>query len=213
MSERPTNASLKNSNPEAVKAQGWKLELPMWLTWARMAACVPLTVVMLTVERSLAGWIAAAIFIAAAITDWLDGYFARKFHAQTTMGKFMDPIADKILVSTILILLIPSHAVHPVLVIVILGRDILIGGIRSVAAADRLIIDAKAAGKWKTAVQMVAIPAVLINVSFSTSFATEPVSTQLIGQTLLWMSGVLSLFSGWEYIQLYRDSRKNRQTA
>ncbi len=159
------------------------------------------------VEKRAAGWIAAAIFIVAAITDWLDGYFARKFHAQTTMGKFMDPIADKILVSTILILLIPSGAVHPVLVIIILGRDIFIGGIRAIAAADQLIIDAKAAGKWKTAVQMVAIPAILIDVTPMTLLDT--ISTQVVGHGLLWLSGILSLVSGLEYVNLYRNSRKH----
>ena len=177
----------------------------MWLTWSRMLACIPLTIVMLTLEKRTAGWVAAAIFIVAAITDWLDGYFARKFHTQTTMGKFMDPIADKILVSTVLILLVPSGAVHPVLVIIILGRDILIGGIRSIAAADRLIIDAKATGKWKTAVQMVAIPAVLIDVTPMTLL--DNVSSQVVGHGLLWISGILSLVSGLEYINLYRNSR------
>lgn len=169
---------------------------------------------MLTLEKRTAGWIAAAIFILAAITDWLDGYFARKFSAQTTMGKFMDPIADKILVSTVLILLVPSGAVHPVLVIIILGRDILIGGIRSIAAADRLIIDAKAAGKWKTAVQMVAIPAVLIDVPLATN-SLGPIyniSTQTVGHGLLWISGILSLVSGLEYINLYRNSRRRART-
>lgn len=188
----------------------WKRELPMWLTWSRMVAAVPLTAVVLLMAKPLAGWIAAGIFILAAITDWLDGYFARKFNAQSTMGKFMDPIADKILVSTILILLVPGGAVHPVLVILILGRDLLIGGIRAVAAADQLIIDAKAAGKWKTAVQMVAIPAVLINVPLA-SDSLGPlynISTQTIGHGLLWISAVLSLISGIEYINLYRLGRK-----
>lgn len=175
-----------------------------------MVAAVPLTAVVLLMAKPLAGWIAAGIFILAAITDWLDGYFARKFNAQSTMGKFMDPIADKILVSTILILLVPGGAVHPVLVILILGRDILIGGIRAVAAADQLIIDAKAAGKWKTAVQMVAIPAVLINVPLATDSLGPlyDISTQTIGHGLLWISAVLSLISGIEYINLYRLGRK-----
>lgn len=192
----------------------WKRELPMWLTWSRMLACIPMTVVMLTLEKRTAGWIAAAIFIVAAITDWLDGYFARKFHAQTTMGKFMDPIADKILVSTVLILLVPSGAVHPVLVIIILGRDILIGGIRSIAAADRLIIDAKATGKWKTAVQMVAIPAVLVEVPLVNDSLGPlyTISTQTVGHGLLWISGILSLVSGLEYINLYRNSRTRVRT-
>lgn len=207
--------SIAHSKAEhKAKLPTWKRELPMWLTWSRMLVCIPMTIVILTLEKRTAGWIAAALFIIAAITDWLDGYFARKFHAQTTMGKFMDPIADKILVSTILILLVPSGAVHPVLVIIILGRDIFIGGIRSIAAADRLIIDAKATGKWKTAVQMVAIPAVLVDVPL-VSDSLGPlynISTQTVGHGLLWISGILSLISGLEYINLYRNSRSSART-
>lgn len=158
---------------------------------------------MLLMENPLSGYIAAALFIVASITDWADGYYARLFNAQSTMGKFMDPIADKILVSTILILLIPGGNVGPVLVILLLVRDILIGGIRSVAAADRLIIDAKATGKWKTAFQMVGIPCVLIETPILGIPLVE------IGRLTLWISVVLSLISGWQYIQLYRGSRKN----
>lgn len=180
----------------------WKKQLPMWLTWARMALCLPMAAIMLTMSDPWGGYLAAFLFIIASITDWLDGYYARLFHAQSTMGKFMDPIADKILVSTILILLIPSGRVGPIVVILLLARDILIGGIRSVAAADRVIIDAKATGKWKTAVQMVGIPALLIN----TPIFGAPVAQ--FGSTLLWISAVLSVISGWEYIQIFRTARR-----
>lgn len=174
----------------------------MWITWSRIALCVPVVLVMMLVDRPLSGYIAAALFIVASITDWADGYYARKFDAQTTMGKFMDPIADKILVSTILILLIPYGHVGPILVILLLVRDILIGGIRSVAAADRLIISAKATGKWKTAIQMVGIPCVLIE----TPVLGLPLVQ--IGQVALWISVVLSIVSGWEYLSVYLQSRK-----
>lgn len=153
-------------------------------------------------EKPLGGYLAAALFIIASITDWGDGYYARLFNAQSTVGKFMDPIADKILVSTILILLIPSGHVGPILVILLLARDILIGGIRSIAAADRLIIDAKATGKWKTAFQMVGIPCLLIETPI---FGLPLVE---IGRGALWISVVLSVISGWEYVQMYRESRK-----
>ena len=182
----------------------WKKSLPMWLTWSRMAACIPLIVVMQSLEEPMNGYIAAIIFILASLTDWLDGYYARLFNAQSTMGKFMDPIADKVLVSTILVLLIPPGRIGPILVIILLARDILIGGIRSIAAADRLIIDAKATGKWKTGVQMISIPAILIQ----TPLMGIPIAA--IGKGLLWLSVVLSLVSGWEYIQLYRKGVLDR---
>ncbi len=190
---------------DRLERASWKKSLPMWLTWSRVALCLPILVILEWMERPLAGYIAAALFIIASITDWADGYTARLFDAQSTMGKFMDPIADKILVSTILILLIPLGTLGkegPILVILLLARDILIGGIRSVAAADRLIIDAKAAGKWKTGIQMIGIPCVLIG---------EPIfglPIVEIGRVSLWASVILSLVSGWQYIALYRASRK-----
>jgi len=101
-----------------------------------------------------------------------------------------------------LIMLIPSGKVGPIVVLLLLSRDILIGGIRSVAAADRVIIDAKAAGKWKTGLQMVAIPAILIDHEFM------GVDILMIGRWLLWISVILSLFSGVQYIKLYFENRK-----
>ena len=175
----------------------------MWFTWSRMALCVPMAAIMLTIAAPLNGYLVAALFIVASLTDWADGHFARLYKAQSTMGKFMDPIADKILVSTVLILLVPGGRVDPILVILLLARDILIGGIRSVAAADRVIIDAKATGKWKTAIQMIAIPAVLIQ----TPIFGLPIA--MIGAVGLWISVILSLLSGWEYIQIYNSARKS----
>ncbi len=180
----------------------WKKSLPMWLTWSRIILCLPIVAILMLVDRPLSGYLAAALFIFASLTDWGDGYFARLYNAQSTMGKFMDPIADKILVSTILILLIPGGNVGPILVILLLARDILIGGVRSIAAADRLIIDAKATGKWKTGFQMVGIPCLLVETPV---FGVPLVE---IGRIALWISVVLSAISGWEYVQLYRASRK-----
>ena len=175
----------------------------MWLTWSRILVC-PFFVFFLSLKASVWGWLSALLFVLASITDWFDGYLARKYNAVSNLGKFMDPIADKILVATVLIMLIPTGRVGPILVILLLTRDILIGGIRSVAAADRLIIDAKPAGKWKTALQMVAIPALLIPGRDLNGLALNE-----IGLVLLWISVLLSLISGAQYIQLYyRQARK-----
>lgn len=181
----------------------WKKKLPMMLTWARMAVC-PFFIPLLSLKDPIWGWVASGLFIAASITDWFDGHLARKYNVISNLGKFMDPIADKILVATVLILLLPTGRIDAVVVILILARDILIGGIRSVAAADNVIIDAKATGKWKTALQMVAIPALLIH----TPLMGFPFAES--GRALLWVSSLLSLFSGYQYIQLYNQSRKTR---
>ncbi len=173
----------------------------MALTWSRMGVC-PILVAFLYLDQPMWSWMAAGLFIMASITDWLDGHLARKFNVISNMGKFMDPIADKILVATVLIMLIPSKKVGPIVVLLLLARDILIGGIRSVAAADRVIIDAKAAGKWKTGMQMVAIPALLIDLEFM------GVEFREIGFWLLWISVLLSLFSGYQYVKVYFENKK-----
>ena len=116
----------------------------------------------------------------------------------------MDPIADKILVASVLIMLIPSGRVGPVLVLLLLARDILIGGIRSVAAADNIVIDAKATGKLKTGMQMVGIPCILV---YQPVFGVPVYETGLV---LLWVSVVLSLISGYQYVQLYIEGRSGK---
>jgi CDP-diacylglycerol--glycerol-3-phosphate 3-phosphatidyltransferase len=179
----------------------WKRRLPMGLTLGRMFAC-PVLVGLVLMQSSLGNWLAALLFIGASITDWFDGYLARKYNATSNMGKFMDPIADKILVASALIMLIPSGTVNPILVLLLLSRDILIGGLRAVAAAENIIIDAKPTGKWKTGIQMLSIPAILIQ----TDLFGLPVA--LIGSTLLWISVALSIFSAIEYVQIY-----NRRTS
>lgn len=197
------NAMSTTSQPQISLADlpPWKKKLPMALTWARMAVC-PLFIPLIHADSTLMNFIAALLFIAASITDWADGHFARKYGAISNLGKFMDPIADKILVATVLIMMIPNGRVGPVLVLVLLVRDILIGGIRSVAAADRVIIDAKAAGKWKTGTQMVAIPALLIG----RPLAGIPLYE--IGAVLLWISVILSVVSGVQYVRIYMENRK-----
>jgi CDP-diacylglycerol---glycerol-3-phosphate 3-phosphatidyltransferase len=182
----------------------WKKELPMQLTWTRIAVA-PAFVYLLwnPIEpEAWKSWVAAGIFITAAMTDWLDGFFARKFKAESNLGRFMDPVADKILVSSALIMLIPMQRCHPLIALILLDRDILIGGIRAAAASDKLIIDAKPSGKWKTGVQMLAVPLVMIP---EMSFGLPVVQ---IGKTLLWLSVALSLISGYEYWQIYRRSQK-----
>jgi CDP-diacylglycerol--glycerol-3-phosphate 3-phosphatidyltransferase len=117
------------------------------------------------------------------------------------MGKFMDPIADKILVSSILIMLITKQRVDPYMVLVLLARDTFIGGIRAVAAAENIIIDARAAGKWKTALQMGAIPVLIYGHDLKSLPAMQP------AYWILWLTVVLSVISGVDYYQGYRRAR------
>lgn len=146
---------------------------------------------------------AALLFLLASLTDYYDGYFARKYNAVSNFGKFMDPIADKILVTSVLAMLLSQGKIDAWMVIIILARDNFIGGIRSVAAADQIIIDAKPAGKWKTAMQMIAIPIVIIG-----NFAPEWPYLHKFGYGVLWVSVLLSITSGIQYYLGYLKNSK-----
>lgn len=186
------------STVSAVKT--WQKKLPMQITLARIFA-VPAIVALLAPQELHYNLAAALLFIIASISDYFDGYFARKYNAVSNMGKFMDPIADKILVTSILVMLIPLDRIDPYMVIVILTRDTLISGLRQVAAADQIIIAAQAQGKWKTALQMVAIPAVIIGEKWA------HVPFDKVGYWVLWVSTILSVTSGAQYVISYFKTR------
>ena len=174
----------------------WKKQLPLWLTLFRMLS-VPFIVALILMAPPLWNWLSAGLFILASLSDWLDGYYARKYKVESNLGRLLDPIADKFLVSTVLILLIPLGRIEALLVVVLLNRDIIINGLRSFAASEGKIISAGSLGKWKTALQMVAIPAILIYDSVG------PLSGQWIGYWGLWASLVLSLISAGQYLWGY----------
>jgi CDP-diacylglycerol--glycerol-3-phosphate 3-phosphatidyltransferase len=149
------------------------------------------------------GWplIATLLFVIASITDWLDGYLARRLNSTSTMGKFMDPIADKVLVSSVLIMMIELKMIEALAVLLLINRDVLIGGVRSVAASQGLVIDAGWVGKWKTTVQMIAIPCLLLSQS---KLGFLPVAS--IGYYGLWLSVALSLYSAGQYISRWQKA-------
>lgn len=188
----------------STRPKSFRTQLPMLLTMARMLAA-PIVVFVLMSGWVWAGWAASVIFILASLTDWADGYFARKWQVESNMGKFMDPIADKILVLGAIIMLLTMARVDPVMVFLFLARDIFIGGIRSVAAADQIIISAQPFGKWKTAIQMLAIPCLLIY----DPILKIPLGD--IGYWALWISVALSLISGADYtIGYYKNAAQLR---
>ncbi|MEZ4871672.1 MAG: CDP-diacylglycerol--glycerol-3-phosphate 3-phosphatidyltransferase [Bdellovibrionales bacterium] len=180
---------------------------PMLATYSRMLAAIPI-IILYYMGGTWAEWPIVVVFMVASWTDWLDGYLARKFQTESDMGKFMDPIADKLLVLTCLILLVHARKLDPILVVLLVGRDIYIGGIRAVAAKENVVIAAKAFGKWKTALQMFSIPCLFI---FKPElFFNLPID--LIGVYGLWVSVVLSGFSGIQYTMgYYKGSRSFTQ--
>jgi len=174
--------------------------IPLALTLLRIFLTVPV-VIGLSLQNETLNWVCVGLFYLASITDYYDGYLARRFNAVTNLGKFLDPVADKILVSSVLIVLVALKKIDIWMVILFIGRDTLIGGIRAAASADHIIISAQTTGKWKAALQMISIPLLMVN-DFQSTFPS-----QKIGYFLLWFSVALSLFSGWQYIQLYFNSK------
>ncbi len=164
-------------------------------------AIVPVIVALMMYRPPYWAMLCCALFIVASITDWLDGYLARRLNSVSTMGKFLDPIADKVLVSSVLIMFISLRWLEALAVILLINRDVIIGGIRSIAAAEGRIIAAGPLGKWKTTIQMIAIPSLFLGqISSALPFNT-------IGYYGLWISVALSLVSGAQYFKgFYQQS-------
>lgn len=173
------------------------MNLPNKLTIGRILAIPVFIVVFLMGYR----YAAAIIFILAAFTDMLDGKIARKYDLVTNFGKLMDPLADKLLVMAALICLSQVGDVPGWMVIVILGREFIITGMRQVAAAQGIVIAAGTTGKIKTVTQMIAIP-LLILANWPFSLLSFEVPMDVI---FLWIALIMTIVSGVEYIV------KNRQ--
>ncbi len=186
-----------------MKPRSVPLNIPNMLTLGRVA-CIPLLVVLLLFEgRSAAFW-AAMIFSVAAITDWLDGYLARRWQEVTVLGKFLDPLADKLIVMAALIMLIPHGRIPAWAVFVLLAREILITGLRSIASSEGIVIAASNLGKYKTIFQMVAIIGLLLHYDYYWFFGLRhewlQVSMHRFGMLYFAVAFVLTIWSGGDYL-------------
>ena len=179
------------------------LNLPNILTLARIAA-VPVVVVLLMFESRENSFWAAMVFTVAAITDWLDGYLARKWQVVTVLGKFLDPLADKLIVMAALIMLIPLDRVPAWAVFAILAREMLVTGLRSIASSEGIVIDASNLGKYKTIFQMIAIVGLLLHYRYYWFFGLEVdflhASFHIAGIFFFYISLFLTLWSGADYL-------------
>lgn len=162
------------------------MNLPNKLTLVRIFL-VPIVVVFLIPGTRVYNYIALALFITAAITDWLDGHIARSTQQVTTLGKLLDPIADKLLISSVLISLVQIGRVDAWLVAVMVGREIAVSGLRSIAASQGIVIAARELGKYKLGAEITA--AILL----------IPNWFPPAGQVFLWLAMLLSLASGVDY--------------
>ena len=166
--------------------------LPNQLTIARVCA-IPLFIILLLMGFRVA---ATIVFLAAALTDMLDGKTARKYNLVTNFGKLMDPLADKLLTMAAFVCLVELGDIPAWMVIVILGREFIITGMRQVAAAEGIVIAAGWSGKIKTVCQMVAIPLIMLN---NWPCSMLPFNFPL-DQIALWAALVMTIWSGAEYI-------------
>lgn len=149
-----------------------------------------------TLNVSLFAWL---IFLVAAGTDWVDGYFARKYKSITVLGQLMDPLADKVLVATALVMLIPSGKMPAWVALIILCREIVVTGLRGVASSSGLVIAASSLGKWKSTIQYIGLGTLI----FPLGISPIPYLHQL-GLIIIYIAMILTVWSGIDYFYKVR---------
>lgn len=162
-----------------------------------------MVVLMLSPAREAGFW-AAAVFGAAAVTDWLDGWLARRWQIVTVLGKFLDPLADKLIVMAALIMLIPHNRVPAWAVFLILAREVTVTGLRSIASSEGIVIDASDLGKYKTICQMTSIPGLLLHYDYYWFFGIRHellhVSMHNFGMFFFALAFIMTMWSGIDYL-------------
>ncbi|AIM17739.1 CDP-diacylglycerol--glycerol-3-phosphate 3-phosphatidyltransferase [Bacillus sp. X1(2014)] len=148
-------------------------------------------------------FVGALIFILASTTDWVDGYFARKYNLVTNMGKFLDPLADKLLVSAALIVLVELGSAPSWIVIIIISREFAVTGLRLLLAGEGEVVAANMLGKIKTWTQIIAISSLLLH---NTIFAMIPFRFDILA---LWVALFFTIWSGWDYFAKNSHVLKN----
>ncbi|GAB4072632.1 CDP-diacylglycerol--glycerol-3-phosphate 3-phosphatidyltransferase [Barrientosiimonas marina] len=192
------------------------MNIPNQMTLSRILL-IPIFMILLAIPFNWSEWsigeavlpvshfAAALLFIVAAATDWVDGYYARKYNLITNLGKFLDPLADKLLVAAALILLVEQGLAPGWITIIIISREFAVTGLRLVAAGEGIVLAAGNMGKLKTATQMIAIAVLLLH-NFPFSYAGIP-----FGLMMLYLSLIFTIISGVDYFvknwHVMRDSK------
>ncbi len=174
--------------------------IPNILTYLRILA-VPLLAACFYLDGDMANWLALLIFILAAVTDFFDGYLARAWDQQSSLGRMLDPIADKLLVSVVLLMLVHSGTIsglHVWAAIIILCREILVSGLREFLAELQVTVHVTQLAKLKTTGQMVALGFLLAGGAGDKIFAF----TSQLGLALLWTAALLTIYTGYDYFRV-----------
>ena len=172
--------------------------LPNILTMARIAV-IPVVLVLIYIPGPTLKLTAAIIFLLACVTDFLDGYFARKFDQSSSLGRFLDPIADKLLVAGVIVALVSKDVIVGISIvpaIVILFREILVSGLREYLAELNVPVPVSKLAKWKTAIQMFALGALIFDGAMNSGQVIY-----IIGMTGLWVAAILTIVTGYDYLK------------
>lgn len=196
-------ASKRAGRPPSVLLQEF-WNLPNMLTVARMLI-IPLFVWFTYDADPWYSLMAAFVFVVASVTDIVDGYLARKWNLVTVVGKFMDPLADKLIVLAAMVMMVRLGRIPAWIAIVLLSREFIVTGLRQIAASEGLVIAAGQEGKWKTSLQLVGIIALCVHYThtLNAGFATYNVNFNQIGKVCIYVSTLFSLWSMVNYFQAF----------
>ncbi len=181
------------------------VNIPNLLTMARICI-IPFFTWLLDVPTPTHGFWAAIVFTLAAITDMLDGYLARKLEVVSVLGKFLDPLADKLIVMAALVWLVPMGRIAAWVVVLLLARELSVTGLRSVAASEGVVISAGHEGKTKTALQMIGIVALVLGFPYHMSYLGLDlgiIDMVHVGRMLVYLSLLFSFASAAQYVRLF----------
>ena len=171
--------------------------LPNLLTLSRIGL-IPVLLLLLYLNEPWARWTALVLFTLAGVTDWLDGYLARNRGQVSSIGRFLDPIADKLLISAVIFLLVAVDSITGLVLLpalVILCREILVSGLREYLAGSQVPVPVSNLAKWKTVIQMVALGFLIVGHD-----GPDILPVQMIGEVGLWLAAVLTLITGYDYL-------------
>ncbi|MSO64828.1 MAG: CDP-diacylglycerol--glycerol-3-phosphate 3-phosphatidyltransferase [Alphaproteobacteria bacterium] len=171
--------------------------LPNLLTLSRIGA-IPAIVAAFYLETTAAHWVTFGLFLVAGVTDFLDGHLARRWSQMSALGRFLDPVADKLIVAAAILMMVNAGWINGALVLaamVILLREILVSGLREFLGQVQIQLPVSQLGKWKTTLQMIALAALLLG------DAAEPVPVAWAGAIALWLAAGLTLYTGYDYLR------------
>ena len=186
--------------------------VPNLVTMSRVVL-IPFVLLLIDNFSPLRSFIASLLYLISAAGDGLDGYLARKRGEVSTLGKFLDPLADKLTVTAVLVYMVALSRVHPAVVVVIIARDLAVNGLRSVASAQGLVISASDSGKIKTALQLVAVMMLLIYFRYPVLGTGRTIDYQVAGQNVLYVSTAVSLFSMVQYMRSFLSAALSEARA